>query len=161
MWIWVFWDWNTMTWPTRSCYWLTIVRAPGWYVRRLRLDWTSWLRSPAKSFTSVVDSMVTQHFKWLRKCKTHGVRTPSLRTWLQLQLYSNKVWIYSESGILTRGRENSSTSREYLRLQIQNSLLAVMDKNSRQKTKVNDCYKETPVPEFCTPAEEAEELVQK
>ena len=47
-----------------------------------------------ESFLRVVDSMITQHFKWLRKSKTHTTwrkKLPSLELDLQLQLSSNKT----------------------------------------------------------------------
>lgn len=66
--------------------------------------------SASYSLLRVADSMITQHFKWLRKAAGHKWRKqyPSLN-WLRLQLFSNKTaqWLYQDPGLLTHLSEKT------------------------------------------------------
>ncbi|MDE7486235.1 phosphoketolase family protein, partial [Streptococcus agalactiae] len=86
-----------------------------------------------ESFLRVVDSMVTQHFKWLRKSKTHTTwrkNYPALNLIAASTVFQqdHNGYTHQDPGILTHLAEKTPEYiREYLPADT-NSLLAVMDK---------------------------------
>ncbi|MGT2750921.1 phosphoketolase family protein [Streptococcus orisasini] len=119
-----------------------------------------------ESFLRVVDTMITQHFKWLRKSKTH---TTWRKNYPSLNLISTSTvfqqdhngYTHQDPGILTHLSEKTPEFiREYLPADT-NSLLAVMDKTLKSEDKINLVVtSKHPRPQFYS-AQEAEELVQK
>ena len=119
-----------------------------------------------ESFLRVVDTMITQHFKWLRKSKTH---TSWRKNYPSLNLISTSTvfqqdhngYTHQDPGILTHLSEKTPEFiREYLPADT-NSLLAVMDKALKSEDKINLVVtSKHPRPQFYS-AQEAEELVQK
>ncbi|MGT2923684.1 phosphoketolase family protein [Streptococcus caviae] len=119
-----------------------------------------------ESFLRVVDTMITQHFKWLRKSKTH---TSWRKNYPSLNLISTSTvfqqdhngYTHQDPGILTHLSEKTPEFiREYLPADT-NSLLAVMDKALKSEDKINLVVtSKHPRPQFYS-AKEAEELVQK
>ncbi|MBS4462885.1 phosphoketolase family protein [Aerococcaceae bacterium zg-B36] len=119
-----------------------------------------------ESFLRVVDSMITQHFKWLRKSKTHA---PWRKNYPSLNLIATSTvfqqdhngYTHQDPGLLTHLAEKTPEFiREYLPADT-NSLLAVMDKALKDEDKINLIVSSKhPRPQFYT-AEEAEELVEK
>ena len=119
-----------------------------------------------ESFLRVVDTMITQHFKWLRKSKTH---TTWRKNYPSLNLISTSTvfqqdhngYTHQDPGILTHLSEKTPEFiREYLPADT-NSLLAVMDKALKSEDKINLVVtSKHPRPQFYS-AQEAEELVQK
>lgn len=117
-----------------------------------------------ESFLRVVDSMVTQHFKWLRKSKTH---TTGRKNYPALNLIAASTvfqqdhngYTHQDPGILTHLAEKTPEYiREYLPADT-NSLLAVMDKAFKAEDKINLIVtSKHPRPQFYSIAE-AEELV--
>lgn len=117
-----------------------------------------------ESFLRVVDSMVTQHFKWLRKSKTH---TTWRKNYPALNLIAASIvfqqdhngYTHQDPGILTHLAEKTPEYiREYLPADT-NSLLAVMDKAFKAEDKINLIVtSKHPRPQFYSIAE-AEELV--
>ncbi|HHL0512456.1 TPA: phosphoketolase [Streptococcus agalactiae] len=117
-----------------------------------------------ESFLRVVDSMVTQHFKWLRKSKTH---TTWRKNYSALNLIAASTvfqqdhngYTHQDPGILTHLAEKTPEYiREYLPADT-NSLLAVMDKAFKAEDKINLIVtSKHPRPQFYSIAE-AEELV--
>lgn len=117
-----------------------------------------------ESFLRVVDSMVTQHFKWLRKSKTHTTwrkNYPALNLIAASTVFQqdHNGYTHQDSGILTHLAEKTPEYiREYLPADT-NSLLAVMDKAFKAEDKINLIVtSKHPRPQFYSIAE-AEELV--
>ncbi|MBF6625979.1 phosphoketolase family protein [Aerococcaceae bacterium zg-BR9] len=119
-----------------------------------------------ESFLRVVDSMITQHFKWLRKSKTHA---PWRKNYPSLNLIATSTvfqqdhngYTHQDPGLLTHLAEKTPEFiREYLPADT-NSLLAVMDKALKDEDKINLIVSSKhPRPQFYT-ADEAQELVDK
>lgn len=119
-----------------------------------------------ESFLRVVDTMITQHFKWLRKSKTH---TTWRKNYPSLNLISTSTvfqqdhngYTHQDPGILTHLSEKTPEFiREYLPADT-NSLLAVMDKALKTEDKINLIVtSKHPRPQFYS-VQEAEELVEK
>ncbi|EJN94583.1 phosphoketolase family protein [Streptococcus ratti] len=119
-----------------------------------------------ESFLRVVDTMITQHFKWLRKSKTH---TAWRKNYPPLNLISTSTvfqqdhngYTHQDPGILTHLSEKTPEFiREYLPADT-NSLLAVMDKVLKSEDKINLIVtSKHPRPQFYS-VQEAEELVEK
>ncbi|HHL0716985.1 TPA: phosphoketolase [Streptococcus agalactiae] len=117
-----------------------------------------------ESFLRVVDSMVTQHFKWLRKSKTHTTwrkNYPALNLIAASTVFQqdHNGYTHQDPGILTHLAEKKPEYiREYLPADT-NSLLAVMDKAFKAEDKINLIVtSKHPRPQFYSIAE-AEELV--
>lgn len=117
-----------------------------------------------ESFLRVVDSMVTQHFKWLRKSKTHSTwrkNYPALNLIAASTVFQqdHNGYTHQDPGILTHLAEKTPEYiREYLPADT-NSLLAVMDKAFKAEDKINLIVtSKHPRPQFYSIAE-AEELV--
>ncbi|HFU9453340.1 TPA: phosphoketolase [Streptococcus agalactiae] len=117
-----------------------------------------------ESFLRVVDSMVTQHFKWLRKSKTHTTwrkNYPALNLIAASTVFQqdHNGYTHQDPGILTYLAEKTPEYiREYLPADT-NSLLAVMDKAFKAEDKINLIVtSKHPRPQFYSIAE-AEELV--
>lgn len=117
-----------------------------------------------ESFLRVVDSMVTQHFKWLRKSKTHTTwrkNYPALNLIATSTVFQqdHNGYTHQDPGILTHLAEKTPEYiREYLPADT-NSLLAVMDKAFKAEDKINLIVtSKHPRPQFYSIAE-AEELV--
>ncbi|HFV2949947.1 TPA: phosphoketolase [Streptococcus agalactiae] len=117
-----------------------------------------------ESFLRVVDSMVTQHFKWLRKSKTHTTwrkNYPALNLIAASTVFQqdHNGYTHQDPGILTHLAEKTPEYiREYLPADT-NSLLAVMDKAFKAEDKINLIVTSKHTrPQFYSIAE-AEELV--
>lgn len=117
-----------------------------------------------ESFLRVVDSMVTQHFKWLRKSKTHTTwrkNYPALNLIAASTVFQqdHNGYTHQDPGILTHLADKTPEYiREYLPADT-NSLLAVMDKAFKAEDKINLIVtSKHPRPQFYSIAE-AEELV--
>ncbi|HGD3858526.1 TPA: phosphoketolase [Streptococcus agalactiae] len=117
-----------------------------------------------ESFLRVVDSMVTQHFKWLRKSKTHTTwrkNYPALNLIAASTVFQqdHNGYTHQDPGILTHLAEKTPEYiREYLPADT-NSLLAVMDKAFKAEDKINLIVTSKHLrPQFYSIAE-AEELV--
>ncbi|HEN4550950.1 TPA: phosphoketolase [Streptococcus agalactiae] len=117
-----------------------------------------------ESFLRVVDSMVTQHFKWLRKSKTHTTwrkNYPALNLIAASTVFQqdHNGYTHQDPGILTHLAEKTPEYiREYLPADT-NSLLAVMDKAFKAEDKINLIVtSKHPRPQFYSIVE-AEELV--
>ncbi|HFH7996570.1 TPA: phosphoketolase [Streptococcus agalactiae] len=117
-----------------------------------------------ESFLRVVDSMVTQHFKWLRKSKTHTTwrkNYPALNLIAASTVFQqdHNGYTHQDPGILTHLAEKTPEYiREYLPADT-NSLIAVMDKAFKAEDKINLIVtSKHPRPQFYSIAE-AEELV--
>lgn len=117
-----------------------------------------------ESFLRVVDSMVTQHFKWLRKSKTHTTwrkNYPALNLIAASTVFQqdHNGYTHQDPGILTHLAEKTPEYiREYLPADT-NSLLAVMDKAFKAEDKINLIVtSKHPRPQFYSIAE-AEDLV--
>lgn len=119
-----------------------------------------------ESFLRVVDTMITQHFKWLRKSKTHTTwrkNSPALNLIATSTVFQqdHNGYTHQDPGILTHLAEKTPEYiREYLPADT-NSLLAVMDKAFKAEDKINLIVtSKHPRPQFYSVAE-AEELVEK
>lgn len=117
-----------------------------------------------ESFLRVVDSMITQHFKWLRKSKTHTKwrkNYPSLNLIATSTVFQqdHNGYTHQDPGILTHLAEKTPEYiREYLPAD-SNSLLAVMNKVFKTEDKINLVVtSKHPRPQFYS-INEAEELV--
>ncbi|WP_373756222.1 phosphoketolase family protein [Streptococcus ferus] len=118
-----------------------------------------------ESFLRVVDTMVTQHFKWLRKSKTH---TNWRKSYPSLNLIATSTvfqqdhngYTHQDPGILTHLSEKTPEFiREYLPADT-NSLLAVMNTALKDEDKINLIIaSKHPRPQFYS-VEEAEELIE-
>lgn len=118
-----------------------------------------------ESFLRVVDSMITQHFKWLRKATELEWREdiPSLNVVSTSTVFQqdHNGYTHQDPGILGHlADKKPEFIREYLPADA-NSLLAVFDKvlNDRQKINLIVSSKH-PRPQWFT-ADEAKELVDK
>ncbi|MBM7635483.1 phosphoketolase [Streptococcus saliviloxodontae] len=119
-----------------------------------------------ESFLRVVDSMVTQHFKWLRKSKTHTTwrkNYPALNLIAASTVFQqdHNGYTHQDPGILTHLAEKTPEYiREYLPADT-NTLLAVMDKAFKAEDKINLIVtSKHPRPQFYS-VDEAEELVKE
>lgn len=118
-----------------------------------------------ESFFRTVDSMITQHFKWIRKSSRYSWRKP----YKSLNLISSSTvfqqdhngYTHQDPGLLTHISEKSPEfMRAYLPADT-NTLLAVMDKAFKSENLINYVVTSKHVrPQFFT-ASEAEELVDK
>ena len=95
-----------------------------------------------ESFLRVVDSMITQHFKWLRKAKTHA---PWRKNYPSLNLIATSTvfqqdhngYTHQDPGLLTHLAEKKPEFvREYLPADT-NSLMAVMAEALSSEDKIN------------------------
>ncbi|MCB5955173.1 phosphoketolase [Enterococcus sp. CWB-B31] len=118
-----------------------------------------------ESFLRVVDSMMTQHFKWMRKASAHAWRKqyPSLNLIATSTVFQqdHNGYTHQDPGVLTHLAEKKPEFiREYLPADA-NSLMAVMDKAMQEKQVINLIVSSKhPRPQFYS-VEEAEELVEK
>ncbi|WP_342427688.1 phosphoketolase family protein [Paenibacillus sp. FSL L8-0158] len=118
-----------------------------------------------EAFLRVVDSMITQHFKWLRKATDQGWRAdiPSLNVVATSTVFQqdHNGYTHQDPGLLGHlADKKPGFIREYLPADA-NSLLAVFDTilNDRQKINLIVSSKH-PRPQWFT-ADEAKELVDK
>ncbi|ADM68092.1 Xylulose-5-phosphate phosphoketolase [Paenibacillus polymyxa E681] len=118
-----------------------------------------------EAFLRVVDSMITQHFKWLRKATDQGWRAdiPSLNVVATSTVFQqdHNGYTHQDPGLLGHlADKKPEFIREYLPADA-NSLLAVFDTilNDRQKINLIVSSKH-PRPQWFT-ANEAKELVDK
>ena len=107
-----------------------------------------------ESFLRVVDSMITQHFKWLRKSKTHA-------PWRKVFQQDHNGYTHQDPGLLTHLAEKKPEFvREYLPADT-NSLMAVMAEALSSEDKINLIVSSKhPRPQFYS-VEEAKELVSE
>lgn len=118
-----------------------------------------------EAFLRVVDSMLTQHFKWLRKAKEQPWRSeiPSLNIVSTSTVFQqdHNGYTHQDPGILGHlADKKPEFIREYLPADA-NSLLAVFDKVLNDREKINLIVSSKhPRPQFYT-ASEAKELVDK
>lgn len=118
-----------------------------------------------EAFLRVVDSMITQHFKWLRKATDQGWRAdiPSLNVVATSTVFQqdHNGYTHQDPGLLGHlADKKPEFIREYLPADA-NSLLAVFDQilNDRQKINLIVSSKH-PRPQWFT-ADEAAELVEQ
>ncbi len=118
-----------------------------------------------EAFLRVVDSMLTQHFKWLRKAKGQPWRSeiPSLNVVSTSTVFQqdHNGYTHQDPGILGHlADKKPEFIREYLPADA-NTLLAVFDKVLNDREKINLIVSSKhPRPQFYTAAE-AKELVDK
>lgn len=118
-----------------------------------------------EAFLRVVDSMLTQHFKWLRKAKEQPWRSeiPSLNVVSTSTVFQqdHNGYTHQDPGILGHlADKKPEFIREYLPADA-NTLLAVFDKVLNDREKINLIVSSKhPRPQFYTTAE-AKELVDK
>ncbi len=118
-----------------------------------------------EAFLRVVDSMLTQHFKWLRKAKEQPWRSeiPSLNVVSTSTVFQqdHNGYTHQDPGILGHlADKKPEFIREYLPADA-NTLLAVFDKVLNDRKKINLIVSSKhPRPQFYTAAE-AKELVDK
>lgn len=118
-----------------------------------------------EAFLRVVDSMLTQHFKWLRKAKEQPWRSeiPSLNVVSTSTVFQqdHNGYTHQDPGILGHlADKKPEFIREYLPADA-NTLLAVFDKVLNDREKINLIVSSKhPRPQFYTSAE-AKELVDK
>ena len=116
-----------------------------------------------ESFIRVTDSMLTQHFKWLKKCTEISWRKPVSSLNLIASSYvfqqDHNGFTHQDPGVLTHLAEKTPEFiREYLPADT-NSLLAVFDKVYQSEHKINVVVASKHVrPQFYS-IEEAKELV--
>lgn len=121
--------------------------------------------SSYEAFLRVVDSMLTQHFKWLRKAKEQPWRSeiPSLNVVSTSTVFQqdHNGYTHQDPGILGHlADKKPEFIREYLPADA-NTLLAVFDKILNDREKINLIISSKhPRPQFYTAAE-AKELVDK
>ncbi len=118
-----------------------------------------------ESFFRVVDSMITQHFKWLRKAKEHSWRKnyPSLNLIATSTVFQqdHNGYTHQDPGLLTHLAEKKPEFiREYLPADT-NTMMAVMEKSLGSEELINliVCSKH-PRPQFYS-IEEAEILLKE
>lgn len=117
-----------------------------------------------EAFLRVVDSMITQHFKWLRKAKEQTWRNhyPSLNLIATSTVFQqdHNGYTHQDPGILTHLAEKKAEFvREYLPADA-NSLMAVMAEVLSSEEKINLVVSSKhPRPQFYS-AEEAKVLVR-
>lgn len=115
-----------------------------------------------ESFLRVVDSMITQHFKWLRKANDLAWRKPypSLNLIASSTVFQqdHNGYTHQDPGIMTHIAEKKAAFvRVYLPADA-NSLMAVMDKTLQSQNQINLVVSSKhPRPQFYS-AEEAEVL---
>ncbi|WP_334115750.1 phosphoketolase family protein [Ligilactobacillus sp.] len=118
-----------------------------------------------EAFLRVVDSMLTQHFKWLRKAKEQPWRSeiPSLNVVSTSTVFQqdHNGYTHQDPGVLGHlADKKPEFIREYLPADA-NTLLAVFDKVLNDREKINLIVSSKhPRPQFYTAAE-ARELVDK
>lgn len=118
-----------------------------------------------EAFLRVVDSMLTQHFKWLRKAKEQPWRSeiPSINVVSTSTVFQqdHNGYTHQDPGILGHlADKKPEFIREYLPADA-NTLLAVFDKVLNDREKINLIVSSKhPRPQFYTAAE-AKELVDK
>ncbi|MFV0288735.1 MAG: phosphoketolase [Mycoplasmatales bacterium] len=118
-----------------------------------------------ESFLRVVDSMMTQHFKWMRKASAHAWRKeyPALNLIATSTVFQqdHNGYTHQDPGLLTHLAEKKPEFiREYLPADA-NSLMAVMDKAMQDKQVINLIVSSKhPRPQFYS-ATEAEALVKE
>lgn len=118
-----------------------------------------------EAFLRVVDSMLTQHFKWLRKAKEQPWRSeiPSLNVVSTSTVFQqdHNGYTHQDPGILGHlADKKPEFIREYLPADA-NTLLAVFDKVLNDREKINLIVSSKhPRPQFYTAAE-AKELIDK
>ena len=118
-----------------------------------------------EAFLRVVDSMLTQHFKWLRKAKEQPWRSeiPSLNVVSTSTVFQqdHNGYTHQDPGILGHlADKKPEFIREYLPADA-NTLLAVFDKVLNDREKINLIVSSKhPRPQFYTAAE-AKEFVDK
>ena len=117
-----------------------------------------------ESFLRVVDSMLTQHFKWIRKATNLPWRKdyPSLNVIATSTVFQqdHNGYTHQDPGVLTHLAEKKREFvREYLPADA-NSLMAVMDKSLQEKQVINLIVSSKhPRPQFYS-ADEAEILAK-
>ncbi|MBM9833423.1 phosphoketolase, partial [Enterococcus faecalis] len=95
-----------------------------------------------ESFLRVVDSMITQHFKWLRKSKTHTTwrkNYPALNLIATSTVFQqdHNGYTHQDPGIMTHIAEKKADFvRVYLPADA-NSLMAVMAETLASEEKIN------------------------
>lgn len=118
-----------------------------------------------ESFLRVVDSMLTQHFKWMRKASDQPWRKhyPSLNLISTSTVFQqdHNGYTHQDPGVLSHLAEKKPEFiREYLPADA-NTLMAVMDKALQEEQVINLIVSSKhPRPQFYS-VEEAEELVDK
>ncbi len=118
-----------------------------------------------EGFLRIVDSMLTQHFKWIRKADELPWRKkyPSLNVIASSTVFQqdHNGYTHQDPGLSTHLAEKQSKYiREYFPADA-NTLMAVMDKVLRSEQKINLIVSSKhPRPQFYT-VDEAEELVEK
>lgn len=118
-----------------------------------------------ESFIRITDSMITQHFKWIKKTDNHDWRKPvqSLNLIASSTVFQqdHNGYTHQDPGVITHLAEKSP---EYMRAYLPadtNSLLAVMNKMFKSEHLINLAVASKHVrPQFYT-ANEAEEIVDK
>ncbi|WP_028125522.1 phosphoketolase family protein [Eremococcus coleocola] len=117
-----------------------------------------------ESFLRVVDTMITQHFKWLRKSKTHASwrkNYPSLNLIATSTVFQqdHNGYTHQDPGLLTHLAEKTPEFiREYLPADT-NTVLATMDHVFQSEDKINVIVTSKHLrPQFYSVAE-AEEIV--
>lgn len=118
-----------------------------------------------EGFLRIVDSMLTQHFKWIRKADEQEWRNkyPSLNIIASSTVFQqdHNGYTHQDPGISTHLADKK---REYIRAYFPadaNSLMAVMDKVLQSEQKINLIVSSKhPRPQFYT-ADEAEEMAEK
>lgn len=118
-----------------------------------------------EAFLRVVDSMLTQHFKWLRKAKEQPWRTsvPSLNVVATSTVFQqdHNGYTHQDPGILGHlADKKPEFIREYLPADA-NSLLAVFDKVLNDRDKINLIVSSKHPRQQFYSAAEAKELVDK
>ncbi|MEY8662307.1 phosphoketolase family protein [Ligilactobacillus faecis] len=121
--------------------------------------------SSYEAFLRVVDSMLTQHFKWLRKAKELPWRTevPSLNVIATSTVFQqdHNGYTHQDPGILAHlADKKPEFIREYLPADA-NSLLAVFDKVLNDREKINLIVSSKHPRQQFYSAAEAKELVDK
>ncbi|MFD1776102.1 phosphoketolase family protein [Paenibacillus rhizophilus] len=118
-----------------------------------------------EAFFRVVDSMITQHFKWLRKAKEQTWRNdyPALNLIATSTVFQqdHNGYTHQDPGMLTHLAEKKPEFiREYLPADA-NTVMAVMEKALQERDVINLIVSSKhPRPQFYS-AEEAVELVEK
>nr|WP_073372574.1 phosphoketolase family protein [Mycoplasmopsis pullorum] len=118
-----------------------------------------------ESFLRVVDSMITQHFKWMKKAAKVEWRKdyPSLNLIATSTAFQqdHNGYTHQDPGILGHlADKDPKFIREYLPADT-NTLLAVMDKSLRERELINLIVASKQVREQFYSIEEAKELVEK
>ncbi|WP_029906202.1 phosphoketolase family protein [Mycoplasmopsis opalescens] len=118
-----------------------------------------------EAFLRVVDSMITQHLKWINKCKDYKWRNelPSLNLIATSNAFQqdHNGYTHQDPGLLGHMADKTpEVVREYLPADT-NTLLAVMDKSLQEKNVINIIVaSKQPREQFFTKAEAAE-IVEK